>query len=656
MSINKAIFDKYSIDINHLIPEIIDTIVEVYGEKHRSTIEERLRSIKVFSYVRYKDVDYEYLSELNHIREMLGIKFLRELGIEVSQEIEDEVYKDGSYYFTEEQKKTLKKFFENNYFYKENFVPIFNFDEQALKDAKKWEYQNIIYTRCKLLKQYGLDISEKNYKEVIASPKGKQVMEEVKRAYKIARKLAGEYDRLVEDYAEEVEYVQECERINNELNLKYLKQFYVGILAHVSEEERKMIKKALEQSEKKNMTGWTFLDIADPNHIYKEPFLEGKDYLLAAFQEKYDSIVYNEDYTAERIRNNRIKYFKAKGIDLGEDYASYEQNEKCNKIRPNKNLVAIIVELSNKAINEKDQEFFVSTSNYQDIKNKLLELNLQLTDGASIDAFQQSCTCVCPNIVKDENGEYKSINPIYVPLLNLNKGYRDVLIMHEILHVVELSIHQITEKEVIIKTGFDFLKEEWANGEMTPDNEKYEHNIREFEILSENLHQRMAMLVTEKLHQKGIYLFDDPKNSKIKGMTSYEQVNVMTEMFFVEFYQQIVDSLVEENMNQIYITVGKENLKMLNELVMEYRNLPYYEMMSNVIDKKDTELVRKRYELINKSAELVKQMKLYKEQNVPKYQISTQVIGKSTIGQENQKLTAAAKAIYQDMQEEIRRE
>ena len=102
MSINKAIFDKYSIDINHLTPEIIDTIVEVYGEKHRSTIEERLRSIKVFSYVRYKDVDYEYLSELNHIREMLGIKFLRELGIEVSQEIEDEVYKDGSYYFTEE--------------------------------------------------------------------------------------------------------------------------------------------------------------------------------------------------------------------------------------------------------------------------------------------------------------------------------------------------------------------------------------------------------------------------------------------------------------------------------------------------------------------------------------------------------------------------
>ena len=117
-----------------------------------------------------------------------------------------------------------------------------------------------------------------------------------------------------------------------------------------------------------------------------------------------------------------------------------------------------------------------------------------------------------------------------------------------------------------------------------------------------------------------------------------------------------MDSLVEENMNQIYITVGKENLKMLNELVMEYRNLPYYEMMSNVIDKKDTELVRKRYELINKSAELVKKMKLYKEQNVPKYQISTQVIGKSTIGQQNQKLTAAAKAIYQDMQEEIRRE
>lgn len=85
MEIDKSIFERYSISMEDLIPKILDTIVEVYGEKNRSIIEDRLKRIYVNSYATYDHIQSEYYRNISKKRNMLGIKFLREMGIEVSR-------------------------------------------------------------------------------------------------------------------------------------------------------------------------------------------------------------------------------------------------------------------------------------------------------------------------------------------------------------------------------------------------------------------------------------------------------------------------------------------------------------------------------------------------------------------------------------------
>ena len=47
MDVDKSLLEQYDIDINEWIPKITDSIVEIYKEKHRELIKERLQTIVI---------------------------------------------------------------------------------------------------------------------------------------------------------------------------------------------------------------------------------------------------------------------------------------------------------------------------------------------------------------------------------------------------------------------------------------------------------------------------------------------------------------------------------------------------------------------------------------------------------------------------------
>ena len=49
--IESEVFKRYQLPIEELRPKIIDTIVEVYGKRHRAQIEDRLNNLYINSYV-----------------------------------------------------------------------------------------------------------------------------------------------------------------------------------------------------------------------------------------------------------------------------------------------------------------------------------------------------------------------------------------------------------------------------------------------------------------------------------------------------------------------------------------------------------------------------------------------------------------------------
>ena len=43
-----------------------------------------------------------------------------------------------------------------------------------------------------------------------------------------------------------------------------------------------------------------------------------------------------------RVKSDRVKYFKAKGLDLGNNYEDYENSEEAKKLLPDKELVETV--------------------------------------------------------------------------------------------------------------------------------------------------------------------------------------------------------------------------------------------------------------------------------------------------------------------------
>ena len=299
-------------------------------------------------------------------------------------------------------------------------------------------------------------------------------------------------------------------------------------------------------------------------------------------------------------------------------------NENVKSIFPNKMFVDRICEEKEKNELKKEKEFFLKTSNYNDCAGILENFNLGIEDEFGMDFMNQHVTCICPNVIKDENGEYTNFNILHFPIDMLGDQYGDVVLIHEILHVVELSMKETNDGKFHIKTGFDEMDEELVTEEEKNKGDKtenkYEHNIRKCELLSENLHQYLSGVVTSRLHNQGVYLIDDEKASTVYGYTSYEQMNVITKSFVLAFAAELPKAMISQDMEYVYNIFGKENLEELNSTIEEYRRLPYLSLMQNLFDRKDTELTRKRTELIAKSESIVVEMEKKRAEN---YQITT---------------------------------
>ena len=352
-----------------------------------------------------------------------------------------------------------------------------------------------------------------------------------------------------------------------------------------------------------------------------------------------------------RVKSDRVKYFKAKGLDLGNNYEDYENSEEAKKLLPDKELVETVYTIKKECDKEMDMEFFLNTGNYEACKRNILAQGIKIQDSFCKEFVENGVTCIVPNVRQDANGNYSLFNIVHLPLVKILPEYKDVQIIHELLHTVESSMKQTLEDEIYFKFGFDEAVEPICHNEdeLIVDDRQGNPNEpkRSYEFFSENLHQELAIEVTRRLHEKGIYLYGDPKLARETGSTTYEHYNVITANFQKVYREEIIDGMMSPTRDGITEIVGTENFERLNLAVNEYAELPYYKMMEDIIEKKDTELTRKRQELANRGAQIVEDMIEY-EQDREEYSISVQKIGKSTVHRPLQSKRAAMQALTKD--------
>lgn len=641
--IESEVFKRYQLPIEELRPKIIDTIVEVYGERHRAQIEDRLNNLYINSYVTANDVQNDYNAKNSHFVSMLSVQFLRKIGMDISKETEDEVYKRGTFALQEEDKEVLKQYFGTSNF--TDYGKILSFNDELINSENDYANRMHKANRCELLKAMGLEISPEDYDEVIQTKQGQECLKRVMDIYKVAAECKNEFDQFKEDNKDYIEYLEKVKKYEQELKFKYMKKYASRIVPHCDKELGAKIEEVLA----KNYTAdYRFTQEVDKDGLYIARYGEP---LIFAFSKDAEEKLAKDNFESVRVKSDRVKYFKAKGLDLGNNYVDYENSEEAKKLLPDKELVETLYTIKEKCDKEMDMEFFLNTGNYEACKKNILAQGIKIQDNFSKEFVEKGVPCIVPNIREDADGNYSLFNIVHLPLVKILREYKDVQIIHELLHTVESSMKQISEDEIYFKFGFDEAVEPICHNEdeLIVDDRKIDPNEprRNYELLSENLHQELAIEVTRRLHEKGIYLYGDQKLAKEAGATSYERYNVVTINFQKEYREEMIDGMMAPTRDGITEIVGKENFENLNAAVTEYAELPYYKMMDDVLAKRDTDLTRKRIELANRGKQIVVDMKEY-EQNKEEYSVSVQKIGKATIHRSLQNKRAAMQTLTND--------
>lgn len=641
--IESEVFKRYQLPIEELRPKIIDTIVEVYGKRHRAQIEDRLNNLYINSYVTAEDVQNDYNTKNSHFVSILSVKFLRKIGMEVSKETEDEVYSGGTFHLPEEQKDVLRQYFGTSNF--TDYGKILSFDDELINSENDYSNRMHKANRCEILKAMGLEISPENYDEVIQTKQGQECLKRAMEIYKVAAECKNELGQFKEDNKDYIEYIEKVKKYEQELKFKYMQKYAEQIVPYCDKELGAKIEEALA----KNYTlDYRFTQDTDKDGIYIATHAEP---LILAFSDDAEEKLAKDNFESMRVKSDRVKYFKTKGLDLGSNYEDYENSEEAKKLLPDKGIVETLYAIKKECDKERDMEFFLNTGNYEACKRNILAQGIKVQDNFSKEFVENGVTCIVPNVRQDDNGNYQLFNIVHLPLVKLLHDYKDVQIVHELLHTVESSMKQLSKDEIYFKFGFDEAVEPICHNEeeLIVDDRQSNPNEpkRSYEIFSENLHQQLAIEVTRRLHEKGIYLYGDQKLAKETGSTSYEHYNVITANFQKVYREEIIDGMMLPTRDGITEIVGTENFERLNLAVKEYAELPYYKMMEDIIEKKDTELTRKRQELANRGAQIVEDMIEY-EQDREEYSISVQKIGKSTVHRPLQSKRVAMQALTKD--------
>jgi len=574
---------------------------------------------------------------------MLSVKFLRNIGMDISKETEDKVYERGTFHLQEEHKEVLKQYFGTSNF--TDYGKILSFDDKLINSENDYANRMHKANRCEILKAMGLEISPENYDEVIQTKQGQECLNRVMDIYKVAAECKNEINQFKEDNKDYIEYLEKVKKYEQELKFKYMKEYAKQIVPYCDKELGTKIEEALA----KNYTlDYRFTQDTDKDGIYIATHGEP---LILAFSDDAEEKLAKDNFESMRVKSDRVKYFKTKGLDLGSNYEDYENSEEAKKLLPDKGIVETLYAIKKECDKERDMEFFLNTGNYEACKRNILAQGIKVQDNFSKEFVENGVTCIVPNVRQDDNGNYQLFNIVHLPLVKLLHDYKDVQIVHELLHTVESSMKQLSKDEIYFKFGFDEAVEPICHNEeeLIVDDRQSNPNEpkRSYEIFSENLHQQLAIEVTRRLHEKGIYLYGDQKLAKETGSTSYEHYNVITANFQKVYREEIIDGMMSPTRDGITEIVGTENFERLNLAVNEYAELPYYKMMEDIIEKKDTELTRKRQELANRGAQIVEDMIEY-EQDREEYSISVQKIGKSTVHRPLQSKRVAMQALTKD--------
>ena len=425
-------------------------------------------------------------------------------------------------------------------------------------------------------------------------------------------KLLADFSSFYGEFRNKLTNVYRYKDSRSKLKTEYYKDFILENIDLIPEQFKKGIDKYLQ----------------NPNNTYNLNFsikkllgnsIEGNG-LLDAFSTASNELLNDEKtmpWRKDSILSDRIEYFKIMGIDLGNDYNNYINNEEVRKIWPSSEMADRIVKSRNKYLNMvnnksfKDSELYIRISKEMERRNyvdKQTSFNPRLFS-SDVNRF------VNPNFVRD-GLDYKSSNLVIVKL-DHNSDYNDHFLIHELNHLTETSLKEVINDTYTITCGWEEATLNISESEEETDTiAKDGTEKRDYELFNEIINELIAQEISVIMKEKHVGVFDNPETSIYRGTTNYERSKFIVNEFYNRYKGKIIESRRNGQIQIILDEVGKENFNELNELVkyfnqcfpteVEYKNL-LYELREN----KDTESTRISRDIVERRNRILERMEIH---------------------------------------------
>lgn len=625
------------------ISKYIDVFVDFYGDDKRNEIERKFNNATFVGYLSPERQQVELTKLIKEKSKELESKVLEynetsldskdlfdtyDYSLKISQPINNyqnfiELYKLGKEgrkeKYIEDTYNDIKKYL--NELTKEEYLKIIETKElpEKYQNIPYWLKNNIQYTT-------NLQNIEENYEKSFnkASSLIRKIIprctldnfdinnEEIEKLDKVIEK----YKETLKEYEnfekENIEYFNEMQ-VNKDLEMslreKYYKEFLKENIDLIKEDDRQGVIEYLNDSKKSYLMNYSVRRLLGSS-IQSESILE-------SFYEEQEDILNNEE-TSTFIKNsiieNRIKYFNNIGINLGNNYNLYLENEDVKSNWPTKERLEKFRATKNKLINNFMKEYYLNTVSHKRLRQVVDSKNLlNKDDGLDQTMYNSSLgkTCVATNL-KEIDGKLEAAPLVMISFGGFD-GALDHDIIHELNHLYELSLESVINNKAVYLCGWDICEDDIVGEVNDYIDITKEEPKRSYELFNEIINEVIAQEIEEKMHEKGIHILDSSRNSKVKGNTSYEASFFIIKDFYKEFRDEIIKSRSNGNIKEILDIVGEKNFNDLNDLFDIYfenlSGLKKMQLLDDIKNNRTTNLTIKYYEIVDKSKEIMERMR-----------------------------------------------
>ena len=126
---------------------------------------------------------------------------------------------------------------------------------------------------------------------------------------------------------------------------------------------------------------------------------------------------------------------------------------------------------------------------------------------------------------------------IFFSPTNFSYTQNDHIFMHEITHAINTNIYN----DGRISSGFDEIKKA-KKGEQTMD--RYYVNLNEY------LNDYIASRVTQRLHDKGIFIWQNHENKRIRAI-DYQKFHFYVEPLYLKYKKELIEYFMTGNLEKI---------------------------------------------------------------------------------------------------------